>query len=873
MISVRSERVFCKRRSVGFVLAVSVFMLLLAFAPSTQSNSSKNDSLAHIQSSSSNNSSDNLQLPPLLDNSTTLLDNSTTYSLESLISMWKIDSLMTTKSWTLIFYMGGIDGEKKNMDAALQHDIDDLKYVKSDNFINMVVLIDKTGIGDAKAFSVTSSGAELPITLTSIDPSWTNNEVNIGNPATLATWGVYCINIFPAEKYAVIIDDHGVGISGCSKNEQNNDMISPIELASALSQMKTANDGDNIDLLGLDVCTMGILEVADECRNYVDCLVSSEMDGWFVKDGGEPGTWDFATTIGVLKQAPGINCYELGDEFVTNYIAAWTAKSYSCTLSCIDLSLMSTFNQKLNTLTQHILSKWSPTLKNQIKAAILNTQSYTIDCNNLDVGHLTNKIYQYVTDSQIKADANDLQTYLAENPYTGFIRKNGHFNGTSNAVPGESNRWTDKASGLATFISKISDPDIANIKSLMQWNVKNVQNDSAWFKMLRAYYSLSIFPLGDDFIYYPVDWQVQNSGGGVSQDSTVYNVKPGSMKLYKYQSGYVSSQHYFKQGGRIIVEANLMFDSSYPTCYLIINDINSNINIYTGFVLSGGLWYYAYYDSSYHNVKSVSPGNWYQITLDINNAIGQFDIYVNGDCVKYGASYRTGSPTSVDLCNVYFQAGWGDATAATMWVDNVSVRPAGASSLMFIDHFNTDPSGRWTFYGVPTYGSISLDTPGYTSGQCTKMFKSSSAPGYVLMSKTFSYSSNNHMIAEAALKVDSATTGHYSLFCLNSGATNAVVFAMQGGASGGLFCWVSYSGGDVFNSIGMSYTSGKYYLITLDIDISNHKYDIYIDGFLVYAGAGWYVSTSSLNGIQLASKIPSGTYTLKTWVDDVLVTY
>ena len=899
MISMRSDKGSCRKKSVGLVLAVSVLMLLLIFAPSTRTLSENYSNSVRIQSYSlSNNSTVPTELLPVtVLNNTETQDNAQSSipainSTDSSMTQTRVQSTPPANTWAFIFLMSNSGGE--DLHWELFEEVYTLFIESSDASVKLLALIDWEDAGDDVAKYFDYEGHHQIIPLTDINPTWTNGEINSADPNTLASWGKYCVDSYPASNYVIILWDHGAGIDGCNHDDLTDDLLTPRELGSALSQIKSRivydyGTSSKISLVGFDCCHEALVEIADEIRDYAPVMVASEMSNWVRV---AESTWCFGELVHNLKQYPSMTPLQLGADIVTRYITRMAGHDYSCTLSAIDLTKVPTLmSGYLNPLTTDIFNKWSNTLRSQIKTAISQTQGYLSD-SNLDLGDFAYKLYQQVSDSTIRNDALNLYYYLATGQ--GVIYANGHYTGHSTADLPDSNRPTDRACGLALNFYSSSNPYPLQAPWLYKnqriLDQTNIQNDTYLDKVECAYYGLSTWPLLENFTVGgtpdgnlpSTDWQITKSGNNdVILDDTIWKIQSPSMKIIKSATqAHVYAQHYFIQTAKIVVQADLMFASTNgATCYFMVNDVNINSNILTAFVWSGSTWSYAYYDSSYHNVKTVNPNTWYRITLDINNAIGKFDIYVNGDLVKSGAAFRTGSPYPVDLCNVYFQAGWADSTTATMWVDDLCVRSGGSSTpdLLLIDHFNNFDAplyGGWTRYGVPTYGTISKDTTlgyGYTSDPCAKLYKSKTIPGYVYMLHTFSPRSN-HIIAEAALKVLSSASDGYTLFCLNSGSTNAVVFAMAGGASGGLFYWVSYSSqGDVYHSIGMSYVASRYYLVTLDIDITGHTYGIYIDGCLIYNGAGWYVSASSLDGIVFASKT-LGTQKQITWVDDVIVT-
>jgi hypothetical protein len=406
----------------------------------------------------------------------------------------------------------------------------------------------------------------------------------------------------------------------------------------------------------------------------------------------------------------------------------------------------------------------------------------------------------------------------------------------------------------------------ASYKKDRIWSQSHIQNDTYLDKMICDYLGLSTFPLQDNFTVQTsnpelADWQIIKSGTNtVTYNTDVYNVQASSMEVRKTSTAAaVSARHYFNQAGNIVVQTSLRVTvTTSPYSVFVVTDSSNNYNVHTAFV-SG---YYAYYSGgSYHNVMAVSPGVWYQITLNINPSTAKYDIYIDGVLRTSQAPFRA---TGGTLCDIYCQAGWADTSSVSLFVDNLCVR---AGDSQFIDQFASAPSSNgWTLYGVPASGTITQDPGnGYTANPSAKLAKTTTVAGYVAMSHTFT-SQSSHLIVEAAMKVDSIVSPRYSVLALRSGSSIGVQFMMANGE----FSW--YEGSWPCPGAGMAYVANKYYLITLDITVSTHKYDIYIDGALVFKGANWCSSLSSLDNVYIQSQSSSETPPLTTWVDNVIVT-
>lgn len=87
---------------------------------------------------------------------------------------------------------------------------------------------------------------------------------NMGSSETLSRFLKYGMTNFSADKYGLILWNHGAGpMIGCGVDEVYNDILEIPELASALSE---AGLGENnkLEFLGFDACLMGSIETAWE---------------------------------------------------------------------------------------------------------------------------------------------------------------------------------------------------------------------------------------------------------------------------------------------------------------------------------------------------------------------------------------------------------------------------------------------------------------------------------------------------------------------------------------------------------------------------------------------------------------------------------
>lgn len=145
------------------------------------------------------------------------------------------------------------------------------------------------------------------------------------------TWGT---RSYPAERYALILWNHGGGpVGGFGLDTYfNNDVLHLEELSAALDTAKEKTSL-HFDAIGFDACLMASLEVADALAPYADYLIASEE---FEPSHG----WDYKAILEELYKNPSVNGDQLGKIVADTYLAhaEEIGESHNTTLSVIDLA-------------------------------------------------------------------------------------------------------------------------------------------------------------------------------------------------------------------------------------------------------------------------------------------------------------------------------------------------------------------------------------------------------------------------------------------------------------------------------------------------------------------------------------------------------
>ena len=151
-------------------------------------------------------------------------------------------------------------------------------------------------------------------------------KLSMVEPETLASFIQFCKSEYPADRYLLVLWDHGGG----SLTGYGYDEIFPGDSMS-LDEINTAlkSGGVKFDAIGFDACLMATLETALVTEQYADYLIASEAV--------EPGTgWYYTNWLSSLSADPAIPTLDLGKEIIDDYVQM--SGSSQTTLSMMDLA-------------------------------------------------------------------------------------------------------------------------------------------------------------------------------------------------------------------------------------------------------------------------------------------------------------------------------------------------------------------------------------------------------------------------------------------------------------------------------------------------------------------------------------------------------
>ncbi len=216
---------------------------------------------------------------------------------------------------TLMLYIIGSDLESQNGMATA--DLNEILHAGLDNQ-NLNVIVETGGAkrwqnnvisrSNLQRWRASGRGLERLETL---------DNANMTDPKTLSSFIQFAAKQAPADRYMLILWDHGAGsVAGYGRDEYHTkDTMNTAEVATALK-----NGGVKFDFVGFDACLMATLENAIALEPYADYFIASEES--------EPGTgWYYTNWLSDLNANTSTSTLELGKRILDDFTAKSTVST------------------------------------------------------------------------------------------------------------------------------------------------------------------------------------------------------------------------------------------------------------------------------------------------------------------------------------------------------------------------------------------------------------------------------------------------------------------------------------------------------------------------------------------------------------------
>ena len=313
------------------------------------------------------------------------------------------ESLGTT---TLMIYMVGSDLEAKG--GAATDDLQEMLESQADlTGCNVLVYA-----GGAKKWHNDLVLAEnghtiLQLTAQGFETLQTREDVSMGEAQTLSYFLDYAYNNHPADRYALILWDHGSGpLIGYGKDIlHKNDTLTLPEMQQALEASVFVGE-NKLDWVGFDACLMSSVELACILQNHARYMIASQEV--------EPAFgWDYH----FLKYLGKVDAQTLGKEITGMYmescLAYYAQRGYDqrdTTLSVMDLSKTAAVQTALDALFAkagtEVQNAYSELVATRVDARALGRATTGSEYDLIDLADLAEKMQdRYPAEAQAVLDA------------------------------------------------------------------------------------------------------------------------------------------------------------------------------------------------------------------------------------------------------------------------------------------------------------------------------------------------------------------------------------------------------------------------------------------------------------------------------------
>lgn len=176
--------------------------------------------------------------------------------------------ILLARDWTVLVYMAADNSLVQWADS----DLVEMENVGSSSTMTVIVQVDKPSIGARRLLIGQGTSQELQDL----------GVIDMCDWQTLTNFLVWGISRYPAERYFVVLWDHGTGWLPGPRQSFGSDWSSGTTLGIANGDLRRAlqtvynSTGERINLFAFDACLMQQIEVAYEIKGYATVLVAPQ---------------------------------------------------------------------------------------------------------------------------------------------------------------------------------------------------------------------------------------------------------------------------------------------------------------------------------------------------------------------------------------------------------------------------------------------------------------------------------------------------------------------------------------------------------------------------------------------------------------------
>ncbi len=271
---------------------------------------------------------------------------------------------------TVMLYLCGTDLESKNGMAS--KDLTEIANAALSDKVN--VLVYTGGCEKWKTSGISNTTNQIYKIVNGKLSQLVSNDgkKSMTDPSTLTSFINYCKNNYPANRYELIMWDHGGGTTGGFGYDQLFKSSSSMSIAKINKALSDA--GVKFDFVGFDACLMATAENALMLTSHADYLIASEET--------EPGIgWYYTNWLSELSKNTSMPTVDIGKKIIDDFTTACTRqlKGAKTTLSLIDLAeLQSTVPDSLNEFAKSATNLIKNDNYKKVSDARSNTREFAI---------------------------------------------------------------------------------------------------------------------------------------------------------------------------------------------------------------------------------------------------------------------------------------------------------------------------------------------------------------------------------------------------------------------------------------------------------------------------------------------------------------
>lgn len=259
-----------------------------------------------------------------------------------------------TAEWTVMVYMVG----DNNLEPYALADINEMEEVGSTSEVQVAVQLDRSAEDygsdnewdGARRFHIEQDEDTSVISSPALEDL---GRTNSGQPEAVAEFVDWAVDAWPAEKYALLIWNHGSGwradpmsvglddSTGSSLDLTDGDLREALDGAVGVT-------GQRLDLLVFEACLMQAYETAHDVAPYADYLIASQ-------DLTYETAWRYDRILGHLSEDPSQDGEAAAKLLVQDY------RIPGDTISAVDLGAIGELDSALDVLADAMLALPDPT--------------------------------------------------------------------------------------------------------------------------------------------------------------------------------------------------------------------------------------------------------------------------------------------------------------------------------------------------------------------------------------------------------------------------------------------------------------------------------------------------------------------------------